>query len=448
MYRLNVLAGIAGCAILAGCSLIGSDQPQAPSSGLIVGDEPFAVQAGADVLAQGGSAVDAAVATFFALAVTYPVAAGVGGGGVCIVHPAAGAPDEEIDFLPRDPSHGGAYAVPGAVSGMALIQSRYGRLPWQRDVAAGEGLASAGYRISHALEVRLAENQDVIRLDAGLAGEFFDETGRLKPEGATASNPDLAQTLSTIRTQSPARFYSSSIADKLVAYSTAQGGAISTADLQAYLPGNENASVVSVGSQSVSVPSRAVGAGTFLSAIFAHLTDAQGGIVGGDNLAVTVAKATKDTLDEFHLASLPRDLGSTGFAATSTDGQAVACAVTMNGPFGSGHTAAGTGIVLAAAPSSGKAGLSAAFLTPALVQSGGALTLAGAGSGGPNGTAALVYAILKTARELDITQTGQTHSTGLAPYETVNVIACHEGTCTGIPDPGASGLGAAQMPTN
>lgn len=448
MYRFNVLAGIAGCLILTGCSWFGADQPQAPAVGLIVGDEPFAVRAGADILAQGGSAADAAVATFFALAVTYPVAAGVGGGGVCIIHTSSGAPDEEIDFLPRDPSHGGAYAVPGAVSGMALLQSRFGRLPWQRDVADGEGLASAGYRISHALEVRLAENQDVIRLDAGLAGEFFDETGRLKAEGMIASNSDLAQTLSFIRTQSPAGFYSGSIADRLIAYSTAQGGNVTAEDLKAYLPGDGRASVLNVGGDSVSVPSRAVGAGTFLSAMFAHLTDAQGGVAGGDNLAVTVAKATKDTLDEFHLASLPRDLGSTGFAATSTDGQAVACAVTMNGPFGSGHTAAGTGVVLAAAPSSGKAGLSAAFLTPAIVQNGGSLTLAGAGSGGPNGTAALVYAILKTTRALDITQPGQTHSTGLAPYETVNVIACHEGVCTGIPDPGASGLGAAQMPVN
>ncbi len=101
-------------------------------------------------------------------------------------------------------------------------------------------------------------------------------------------------------------------------------------------------------------------------------------------------------------------------------------------------------MTLAKAPASGDAGLSAAFLTPVVaIDSSGAVALAGAGAGGPNGTAATVYALARLARGDDITRPSEMHSTGLAPYDTVNVIACQNGTCAVLPDPGGYGLGAA-----
>jgi gamma-glutamyltranspeptidase/glutathione hydrolase len=119
----------------------------------------------------------------------------------------------------------------------------------------------------------------------------------------------------------------------------------------------------------------------------------------------------------------------------------------MNGPFGSGHTAKGTGVTLARAPSSGDAGLSAAFLTPMVVtDSSGTTALAGAGAGGPNGTAAAIYALARLSRGADITRPSDIHSTGLAPYDTINVIACQGGGCAALPDPGGNGLGAAAAP--
>jgi gamma-glutamyltranspeptidase/glutathione hydrolase len=121
--------------------------------------------------------------------------------------------------------------------------------------------------------------------------------------------------------------------------------------------------------------------------------------------------------------------------------------VTLNGAFGSGHTAAGTGVVLARAPSSQDAGLSGAFLTPVIAVSGQTMSLTGVGSGGPNGTAAIVYALLDLALGQDVTQPGRLHSTGLAPFNTVNVIACQTGGCTALPDPGAQGLGAVAEPS-
>jgi gamma-glutamyltranspeptidase/glutathione hydrolase len=155
--------------------------------------------------------------------------------------------------------------------------------------------------------------------------------------------------------------------------------------------------------------------------------------------------AVKQTLDGFGLNSLPKDLGATGFAATDANGQAVACAVTMNGPFGSGHTALGTGVALARAPSSSAAGLASAFLTPVIASPSGdrPATLAGAGAGGPNGSAAIAYALMRITRGEEILTRSELRSTGVAPYDTVNVIVCASGTCAALPDPSASGLGAA-----
>ena len=106
---------LSGCSTDLGSSL-GLDSGGGTGLGakaLVVGDEPYAVQTGAQILQQGGSAVDAAAAMYFTLSVTYPVAAGLGGGGICIVRDGASGQIEEFDFLARDASSGGAYAVPG-----------------------------------------------------------------------------------------------------------------------------------------------------------------------------------------------------------------------------------------------------------------------------------------------------------------------------------------------
>src|SRR5579863_1598896 len=116
-------AGAAGlfCVGLAGCSLfgLGDQSANAPVSGpgFVVGDEPLAVQSGAAILRQGGSAADAATAVYFSLAATYPVAASLGGGGVCIVRDAATARMTALNFLVRESASGGAFGIPGNVRG-------------------------------------------------------------------------------------------------------------------------------------------------------------------------------------------------------------------------------------------------------------------------------------------------------------------------------------------
>ncbi len=406
-----------------------------PSIGLAVGDEPYAVKTGTAILGEGGSAADAVTAMFFAMAATYPVAAGLGGGGICVVaDPAKGI--REFDFLPRAAKAGGAYAVPGAVKGFYDLQSAFGALPWQRDVAGGEAFAATGFPISHNLALRLANTQTIIRQDAALAAEFLDASGRPKPEGTVVANAALSQTLSTIRLSGADGFYKGAVADEVVRGSALQGGAISPADMTGYRTAVTAPRQIGEGSFTAAIPNVSTGAGAFASSLLANAS--RGG--APESAVVT---AVRQSLAGFGITALPPDLGGTGFAVIDKNGQAAACGVTMNGPFGAARSAGASGAILASAPSS-PAGIAGAFLSPLIVRDGsGRVVLAGAGAGGPNGTAAIAYALLRLAAGQSIDRPGDLRSTGAAPAVTVNVISCGS-VCVALPDPGGHGLGAGE----
>jgi gamma-glutamyltranspeptidase/glutathione hydrolase len=418
-----------------------SNQSVATRTGIAVSDEPLAAKAGAAVMSEQGSAADAVTAMFFVLTATYPVAAGLGGGGICLVQDPATGVATEFDFLARAANGGGAYAVPGAARGFYQMERSFGSLPWQRDVAPGEGLAATGFPVSQALAARLAAAQNVIRLDAALAAEFLDESGQPKPAGAILANPALAQSLSEIRLGGADGFYKGPAAARIVAYSAAQGGAITAAELAFYGAQQGPARRVTAGSVFVALPGPRTGAGAFAGALLdtlMRLRSSQG----------AVAIATRQTLARFGVTSLPQDLGATGFAAVDPNGQAAACAVTMNGPFGSGHTATGSGVVLAASPANGQAGLANAFLTPMIAVGADGVVMAGAGAGGPDGTAIIVDALLKVAAGRPLMRPRDLGSTGIAPFETVNAISCQNDICLALPDPGGKGAGVAAADTS
>jgi gamma-glutamyltranspeptidase / glutathione hydrolase len=440
MFTSRLLSGITGAALLAGCSSDLGIKPEGPKQGaFLVGDEPYAVKAAATVMSQGGNAADAAAAMYFALSVTYPVSAGLGGGGICLVHDPKSGRNEEFDFLARSTASGGAFAVPGNARGIALMQTSYGALSWARAVSPAEGFASTGFPISHALAERLNASADVIRLDAGLSAEFLDESGHVKAAGSIVSSHDLADTLAAIRVEGSGALYHGSIGERIAAYSTAQGGTIQEGELSSYAAARTAPHVIRLSGENVILPDRGTGAGVFAATLFDNVARA-----GGGNTEAAVVEGTKKALSGFNVANLPNDLGSTGFAVTDASGQAVACAVTMNGPFGSGHTAQGTGVTLAKAPSSGPAGLAAAFLTPVLATDGsGQLLLAGAGAGGPIGTASIADALARLSKGETVTRRGKAGAADAALYDTVNAILCDNGNCTALPDAGASGLGIA-----
>lgn len=154
MIETRRLIAVVATLFLSGCSIFGNSDQVAAGGGFVVADDPQAAEVGAGILEHGGNAADAAAATYLALSVTYPVAAGLGGGGVCGVH--AQQVNETFDFESGEARGGGSYAVPGNVSGFARLQALYGRLPWQRVVSPAESLAAAGFHISQALADRLA----------------------------------------------------------------------------------------------------------------------------------------------------------------------------------------------------------------------------------------------------------------------------------------------------
>jgi len=305
-------------------------------------------------------------------------------------------------------------------------------------VAPGEAYAATGFPISQAMAVRLAAAQNIVRLDASLAAEFLDETGNVRATGSETKNLPLAESLGQIRLNGADGFYTGAVADRLVAYSDAQGGGISAAELQATAPLQGPARASRVGNLQIWLPGPRTGAGAFSASMLNNLSRGR---------PANIASAVQQSLAGFGVASLPGDLGSTGFAAVDANGQAAACAVTLNGPFGSGRTATGTGIVLGATPSS-QTGLASAFLAPLLATSGGAVSLAGTGAGGPKGAAAAIAAALDVTRGRVLGKRGDLRGTGAAPYDAVNMISCSEQACIALTDPGGHGASAVAYNTS
>ena len=222
--------------------------------GLVVCVSAPACDAGASVLAKGGNAVDAAVATSFALAVTHPSAGNIGGGGFMIVRtpagdattfeyrekaPLASTPTMYLSAdgqIVRRLTAAGYLApgVPGTVRGMELAHRKFGKLPWNDVVAPSIGLAE-GFTMSAGLARGL--NREV----AGPMAPFPASVAAFgKPgggdwrEGDRLVQADLAKTLRAIADGGADAFYTGWIADRIAAEMKAHGGIISKADLAAY----------------------------------------------------------------------------------------------------------------------------------------------------------------------------------------------------------------------
>ena len=223
--------------------------------GVVVSVSGIASDVGASILARGGNAVDAAVATAFALAVTHPSAGNLGGGGFMIVRTAEGKattfdyrerapgaakptmylkPDGTID---RSLTRAGwlAPGVPGTVRGLALAHKRFGKLPWADLVRPAARLATGGFPLSKALAASL--NSTIEKFMAPFPSSvaaYGKPGGGTWSEGDTIRLGDLGRTLEAIASKGPDAFYTGWIADSLAAQMKANGGVITKADLAAY----------------------------------------------------------------------------------------------------------------------------------------------------------------------------------------------------------------------
>jgi gamma-glutamyltranspeptidase/glutathione hydrolase len=216
--------------------------------GMVVSVSPDASAIGRDVLQKGGNAVDAAVATAFALAVTWPEAGNIGGGGFMLIHPPAGKGDPiVIDYREMAPAAATRtmfakgkcppalyVGTPGTVRGLALAHRRFGKLPWAELLAPAIRLAEDGFAIDAALASSLnrvlARSADFAELRR-VYGKGSEDRWRA---GDHLTQKELAKTLRPIAEKGPDAFYQGEIAELIAAEMKRSGGLITVADLAAY----------------------------------------------------------------------------------------------------------------------------------------------------------------------------------------------------------------------
>jgi gamma-glutamyltranspeptidase/glutathione hydrolase len=216
--------------------------------GMVVSVSSPASEVGRDILKRGGNAVDAAVATAFALAVTYPSAGNIGGGGFMLVYPGHGVEPVVIEYRETAPAAASrtmfrkdeswythrAVGVPGSVRGLALAHQRFGKLPWKDVLVPAIGLAQDGFLIDAVLATSLnyavstsSEFQELQRVLGKCGAADWQAGDRLVQH-------DLARSLTLIAEQGPDAFYKGRIADLLAAEMKAGNGLITKEDLAAY----------------------------------------------------------------------------------------------------------------------------------------------------------------------------------------------------------------------
>ncbi len=361
---------------LAGCG--GGPGNQAASShpipvyiGAVVSPELIAGEVAREILAEGGDAADAAVALGFALAVSLPSRAGLGGGGACLAYepssdaPGSGRP-EAILFLPTAPAGGPGgdrpASVPMLARGLYLLHARYGRLPIDQLVGVAQKMARLGIHVSPQLAEDIAAVAGPLLADPAARAVFAGPSGAPLATGEGLFQPDLANTLSELRTNGLTDFYQGPLAQRLAEAATAAGGGLTEADFLRSVPSIASPIELRAGINRIAFLPAPADGGLAAAAAFADLQANPADLAGAAARALAVAArwraggvSGEAVLAAKNLppASLPPLPASTAFATLDSSGGAVACAVTMNNLFGTGRIAPGTGILLAAAPGTG-----------------------------------------------------------------------------------------------
>lgn len=255
--RTSLIAAI----VLAGCTAprqardvgaptdITSTQIARSRSGMVVSGSAIASTVGARILEQGGNAVDAAVATAFALSVVEPSMSGIGGRTQLLIR----TPNGEyfgIDggtAIPRtfvrgsvaasDSSYGyRTVGVPGTVAALAAAQERHGTMALARVMAPAIALARDGFRLPQDEAERIADDSARLARFTGSRGHFLKGDGSTYRAGERFRQSDLATTLQLIADRGPRAFYSGAVARRMADDVRANGGWLSVEDLESYVP--------------------------------------------------------------------------------------------------------------------------------------------------------------------------------------------------------------------
>jgi len=404
--RLAVAAALwLGAAPLA---LAASPAPAEGENGMVVTAQHLATDVGLAVLVAGGNAVDAAVAVGYALAVTYPTAGNLGGGGFMTIRLADGT-TTFLDFRERAPGAATkdmylddkgepvpgastktwlATGVPGSVAGFEAAREKYGAKSRADLIAPALGLARDGFVLEQGDVASLRRGKDKLAQDPA-AAKIFLKDGQPLPLGATLVQADLAGTLQAIAEGGADAFYKGETAGLIVKASEANGGILAKADFEAYKvrelepvecdyrgydivssppPSSGGLIICEILNILEGYPISYLGYGSaettrlMVEAMRHAYVDRNTALGDPDFVDNPVTKLTSDAYAEEirsqidpYRAGVSADLTPAGFGeSTETthysiidkDGNAVAVTYTLNGSFGTGKVAEGTGVLL------------------------------------------------------------------------------------------------------
>jgi gamma-glutamyltranspeptidase/glutathione hydrolase len=234
-------------------------QPVMAKNGMVVAQDRLSAQVGAAILARGGNAVDAAVATGFAMAVTYPRAGNIGGGGFMVIHNATTRDAITIDYRETAPAAASrdmflgsdgkpdpaksrnsplGVGVPGTVAGLALAHEKYGsgKFMLSELIAPAIALARNGFAVADDTADSLPAAREMFARWPEAAKIFLKADGASRAPGETLIQSDLARTLEAISAQGPAGFYEGPVAAEMARAIRDAGGIMTSDDLKAYRP--------------------------------------------------------------------------------------------------------------------------------------------------------------------------------------------------------------------
>jgi gamma-glutamyltranspeptidase/glutathione hydrolase len=409
-----LLASLALISALGGRARAASREPVRAPHAMVASTSPLASQAGVEIMRRGGNAVDAAVAVAFALAVSYPAAGNLGGGGFMMIRrhdgtttaidyretaSLAATSDMYLDatgnLLRGEGSSTRGYraaGVPGTVAGLELAHKRYGsgRITWAQLLEPARRLAKDGFIVTQRLErsLREAENQLSPYEDSQ---RIFLKGGRFYREGEVLRQPQLAATLERLQRHGAQEFYQGQTALLIATDMKRHGGLITLDDLRGYSP-RERTPLRSTyrGCQVIAMPPPSSGGVVLIEmlnilegydlgklecsssekyhllveAMRRAFADRAAYLADPDFVTVPVAglieksyaAQRRSTIDE-NRASASSEVSAgrldgyeadetTHFTVIDNDGSAVSNTYTLNGAYGSGVVAQGTGVLL------------------------------------------------------------------------------------------------------
>ncbi|MGD1878929.1 MAG: gamma-glutamyltransferase [Kiloniellaceae bacterium] len=410
-------------------------------AGLVAGDEPRAVLIGRDVIGNGGTAADAAVAMYFAMTATLPSRVGIAGGGVCIAYNSGfgaqeGNPFVEVfQFLP-DPAAAGRPPLAGPRA-MAVMHARHGALRWGVLLGEAERLARMGGSVSRAFATDLAAAADFVSASPALKATFSNRSGDLAREGDEIVQLELSGLISGLRRQGAGYLYTGAFANRFVEAANSVGVPLTVQQLRETVPAVVPPLTIPYGDNVAYFPPPPGSGGLLAAQLWGMLIEAEnyagaapaerahmlaeagqrafaarGGWLGtgggqtnaGENL---VSEAELNRLMAGYSARQhnPAPAGAAaavpavsnpytaGFVAADRWSAAVSCSFTMNGLFGDGRVVPGTGVLLPKTAVPGADNLTASIIANPF---NGTLYFAGTASGGLAAPAALARVMLES----------------------------------------------------